>query len=294
MGMDASPASVVYLNGAYLPKGEARLPVEDRGTLFGDGVYEVIAYYNGRPVALAQHVRRLRESLRGVRIAPPEPSDVARLGEITGEVLRRSGLRDAKVYWQVTRGAAARDLAFPKDVPPSVLVMAYPLAPLSLEPSREPRAMRAILAPDVRWRNCWMKTVMLLPNMLAQNEALERGCDVAIFERDGVVTETTAANLFIVRGGELRTHPLDGRILGGITREIVIELARGMGIAVREECFRTEDLFAADEAFITSTTTHGAPVIEVDGKRIGSGGRGETTRRVHAAFTKYAMRECGV
>ena len=285
--MDRDP--VVYLDGRYLPRSAAMLSVEDRGTLFGDGVYEVVRYYGGRPFALAAHRQRLQRSLEGICLTPPP--DAGRLGEISEELLSRNGWSDARAYWQITRGAAPRELPFPTRTRPSVLVMAHPLE--VLDPAAALPRWRAVLAEDTRWRDCWIKSLMLLPNLLAHNRALEAGADAAIFQRDGVLTEATNANFFAVRSGALWTHPSDGRILGGVTRDAVIGLAREMGIEVREQGVHTEELPAIDEAFLTGTTTHVAPIVSIDGQTVGDGGAGSITRRLHEAFAAYVQAECG-
>lgn len=284
----AGSAGFVYLNGRFIDKGAATLSVEDRGTLFGDGVYEVIRYYAGRPLALDAHLGRLRRSLGGIRLAPP--ADVERLPQITADLLARNGLAEAKVYWQITRGAAPREFVVPRDARPSVLVIAYPAKPVDLV-APAPR-LRAVLADDERWHNCWIKSLMLLSNSLTHTAAVDAGADAAILHRDGRVTEATSANAFAVRGGVLYTHPADRWILHGVTRAIVLELAASLGIAVREEAITTEELRSADEVFLTGTTTHVSAVTSVDGARIGNGDVGPITRRLHEALMARIARDC--
>lgn len=280
--------STVYLNGSFVAKAQAALPVEDRGTLFGDGVYEVIRYYGGRPLGMAQHLARLRRSLGGIRLA--EPADVSDLPALTEQVIERNGLRDAKVYWQITRGAGPRDYPIPRDAAPSVLILAYPLAPLDRQAAPSP--LRAILTHDLRWSCCYVKALMLLPNMLAHNQALDAGADAAILHRAGRVTEATSANLFAVVDGVLRTHRADQWILGGVTRGITLDLARRLGLAVCEEAVSTDELLAADEVMLTGTTSHVAPVAAIDGRPIGAGEIGPVTRRLHEAFVEYVRDQC--
>lgn len=278
----------VYLNGQYLPKREAALSVEDRGTLFGDGVYEVTRYYGGRPLAMAAHLARLRRSMEAIEI--DEPDDVPALPEISDALVQRNDLEDAKVYWQVTRGPASpRNHAIPERANPSVLVMTYP-AP-AVDPHAACPAWTAILAEDRRWGDCWIKSTMLLPNTLARSAANRAGCDEAILQCDGRVTEGTSTNVLVVKDGVIRTHPANRRILGGITRAIVLELARGQGRTVREEAVTVEELIGADEVMLTGTTTHIAAVTHVDARAIGDGRPGPVTEALHHALMQHVLEQ---
>ncbi|MFW6031898.1 MAG: aminotransferase class IV, partial [Phycisphaeraceae bacterium] len=175
---------------------------------------------------------------------------------------------------------------------PTVLAIAYPVGPMNLEET--PASWRVCLDEDRRWTECWIKSLMLLPNVLARQAAREAGCQEVILHRDGRVTEGSAANVFIVRGGELVTHPADRWILSGITRNLLIELARAEGVTVREEPFTTDELLAADEIFFTGTTTHLAAAVEVDGQTIGEGTPGPVTRQLHRIFVDHVARTCGL
>ena len=288
---DSEP--IVYLNGCFLPRREATLDIEDRGIMYGDGVYEVLRYYGGRALAMDRHVARLRRSL--AQIALTEPAAFARFGAISDELVERNGGGDATVYWQVTRGAAPRRAAFPKGVPPTVLMLTYPADPI--EPEDAVQALTAVTAEDVRWHNVSVKSLMLLPNVLAHNRALEAGADAAILHRAGAVTEATSANIAIVRGGELWTHPADQWILGGVTRAIALELARTKGVPVFQRTFAVNDLLSADEVIICGTTTHIAGIVRVDGQPIGrhpGGGVGPVTRRLHGAIVRHVRNVCGL
>lgn len=282
------PDPIVFLNGQYLPRSQATLSIEDRGTLFGDGVYEVLRYYAGRPFEMDAHMARLRRSLGGMQLA--EPALAATLPQISDELVRRNRLPDAKLYWQITRGPAPRDHAFPAEVHPTVLAIAYPARPMSDEVMR----WRATLAEDVRWSCCWIKSLMLLPNVMAKSAARAAGCDEAILHREGVVTEGSSSNVFMVRGGEVWTHPADRWILGGVTRQVVIDVARAEGVAVHEACFTTDDLLGADEAFFSGTTTHVAAATHVEGQAIGDGEPGPVTRRLARAFARRVAAACGL
>lgn len=279
---------LVYYNGQILPKSQACLSIEDRGTLFGDGVYEVTRYYAGRPLAMQMHLDRLKRSLAGIDL--PQPADIDDLQRISDELVQKAGLADAKVYWQITRGQATRDHIMPASPTPSVLVLAS--AAPTFDPAVLP-TLRVRLVDDERWANCWIKSLMLLPNSLAKTAARKAGYDDAIFIREGRVTEGTSANAFIVRDGELWTHPADRWILPGITRAIVIELAQSLGIPVREQIFSPEDLTAADEVLMTGTTTHIAPVTHVNNHPIATATPGPITQALHNAFADRVKTECG-
>lgn len=282
-------SAIIYLNGEYLPKAQAALSIEDRGVLFGDGVYEVLRFYHGRPLRMEAHLERLRRSMKGIRL--DEPEQVAHLPRISMELVQRNNLPDAKVYWQVTRGAAPRDHLFPAaPVQPTVLAIAYPASPL--EPAGQVPAWRAILVEDLRWSCCWIKSLMLMPNVLARNQAHQANCQEAILHRQGRVTEGSSSNAFIVRDGTLWTHPADQWILDGVTRRLVLELAHQQGLPVREEAFTVDQLLAADEVLLTGTTTHVAAVTHVDGRTIGSGKIGPVAQQLHRAFVQHVTQAC--
>ncbi len=279
----------VFLNGAFLPRSEAKIDIEDRGFLFADGVYEVTCYCDGRAFRMGDHIERLTTSMQAMRLPVGEVPRT--LAQVSDELIARNGLTDAKVYWQVTRGVAPRGHGFPKDTAPTVLAMASPLT--IGRPGDEPKALRAVTVEDRRWLRVWAKTIMLLDNVLARQAALDAGAHEAIFVRDDVVKEGSATSLFIVRRGEMRTHPTDGSILPSITRKVVLELAAKLGIAVTEEPFALEDVLAADEAVLVGTTTHVAAVVEVDGQVIHDGQTGPVTRRLFEALMAAMRRHEG-
>ncbi|MBI1337494.1 MAG: D-amino acid aminotransferase [Phycisphaera sp.] len=279
------PSPVIYLNGQFVPRVEAALSIEDRGGLFADGVYEVVRYYHGKPLAMQMHHERLANSMRAIELpATPRAHD---LPGVSDELVKANNLLDAKVYWHVTRGAAPRDHAFPVDVLPTVMAIAYPDKPL--DPSATPRQVRTILHPDERWAHCWIKSLMLLPNVLARNRALRAGASEAILHRANRVTEGTSTSVMVVRNGKLWTPPTDGAILPGVTRAIVIDLAGSQGITVREEPFDTEALLSADEVMLVGTTTHVAAVTHVGQAQIADGQTGPTTSKLHRAFVDYVL-----
>jgi len=279
----------VYLNGAFLPRSEAKLDIEDRGALFADGVYEVVAYFGGRPLAMARHVARLRNSLRAIDMADGPADDIE---QVSNEVVRRSGHPNARVYWQVTRGAAPRDHVFPKDVRPTVLVMARPVGPVDADAPVP--TVKVALAEDERWHRCSIKALMLLANVLAMNRASARGFDEAILHRGEVVTECSRCSLFAVRGGELWTHPADQWILGGITRAILIDLAKQLHIAVHERTFSVDQLLAAQEVFICGTGACLEAVTQIEQTRISGGRVGPVTQQLHHAYIAHIQQACGL
>jgi D-alanine transaminase len=272
----------VYLNGRYVPRSEAKLDVEDRGAMFADGVYEVVRYYNGHAFAMGEHVARLRRSLEQIDL--PVPADVARLEEIADELVRINAMPDARVYWQVTRGAGPRQHVPATAMTPTVLVMTTRLEPVDFT---APAAMiRLTVAEDQRWARCDIKSLALLPNVLAAMRAHEAGFDEVALQRGGVVTEGSHTTLFMVKDEQLFTHPADKRILPGVTRSLVIDVARKAGITVHERAFTVEQMCNADELIVTGTTTHLAAVVQVDNVVVGSvpPAVGDVTMRLYRAY----------
>lgn len=273
---------LVYLNGEYVPLAEARIPVDDRGFLFADGVYEVVRVYGGRPFLMDAHLQRLREGLAALRIADP---GIEGLGLVAELLLDENALRsrDATIYIQVTRGAAPRAHAFPPTgTPPTVYLAAKPFEQHAAASSRDGAA--AITVPDTRWSRCDIKSVSLLPNVLANQAAKEAGAFEALFVRDGIVIEGSHSNLFAVMDGTLVTYPACNYILAGITRRHVIGLAEALGIPVALAPIPLSRLFTAAELFLTGTTTEVLPVTRVDGRDIGDGRPGPITRSLQRAF----------
>lgn len=278
----------VYLNGSFLPYEEAHLSVEDRGFLFADGIYEVIAFEKGWAFRMADHLQRLRRSAEAVRLPLPRPLED--LEAAASALIARNGLEadEATVYLQVTRGAARREHAFPAKAEPTLLMLARKVHPL--DRAKREQGVAAITVPDTRWHWCHVKSVGLLPNVLAKQQAVEAGVHEAIFVRDGRVTEASSANLFAVFDGVLWTHPANQWILPGITRKVVLELAARHELPIREEAFPVERLFEASELFLTGTTTRVLPLITVDGRPIGQGVPGPITRRLEEALDREMER----
>lgn len=274
-----------YVNGRYMPHRDAAVHIEDRGYQFADGVYEVIKVLGGRLCDLDRHLDRLRRSLAALAI--PAPMTRAALQSVLGETLRRNRLRTALLYLQVTRGTAPRNHLFPKAAVPSLVVTvrrpAFPSA------SDRAEGVRVISQPDLRWGRCDIKSISLLANVLARQKAATEGCREAWLVADGdVVTEGSASNAYIVdRDGRLITHPLGERILGGVTRSVLLELARGDGIEVVERPFTLAEAKTAREAALSSTSSLVLPVTEIDGQPVGNGHPGSVTERLMALYDRH-------
>ena len=276
--------STVYLNGEFLPTAEAKVSVEDRGFLLGDGIYEVAAFYEGVPLYMDRHLARLERSLAALRI----DFDVAGVGDMLRELVANNDLDEADrslAYLQITRGVAPRTHYFPEG-PVSPTVYAYAKAWSRPADDVWNRGFTAITVPDQRWLRVDIKTICLLPNGLAFQDAREAGVDDAILVRDGVAIEGTHQNFWGVIGGAVVTHPETNLILSGITRGIVLEIARELGFPVEERAIQVEELAGADELFFTGTTGEVRPCVAVDGVDVGEGRTGPVTRALSEGFLK--------
>lgn len=281
----------VYLNGQWVEKSQAMVNVEDRGFMFADGVYEVVRYYNGRPVAMARHVERMAHSLQAIRIRLPDNPPA--FDEISDQLVRRNAMPDCYVYWQVTRGVAMRNHKFPlPPVAPTVLAIAYHAA--AFDPAMPTPRLKAVTRSDDRWMRCEIKAVSLLANVLARQDAADAGCDEAILIRDDVVTEATARSVLIVEGDTITTHPLDGRILDSITRQIVLDEARAAGYRVVEAYYPPSRLRTAHEVIAVGTTTEVAAVIELDAEPVADGQPGRVANDLFRRYRRYVAHECGL
>lgn len=272
----------VYLNGQYLPYEQAAIPVEDRSFLFADGIYEVARVYGGRPFTMKEHLHRLARSAREIKL--PEP-DLAEIEAASDELIARNQLTEATIYIQVSRGAySPRTHAFPTGQPkPIVLIIARPVAAGG---NQREQGVLAVTVPDQRWARCDIKSVSLLPNILAKQVAAEAGAYEAVFVKDGYAIEGSSSNFMAVIDGEIRTYPKCNYILGGITREVVLDLARKLGYPVREEGVRLDELSRATEAWVTSTTSEIMPIVKIDTQVVGTGKPGPVAQALHAEFVK--------
>ena len=277
---------IVYVNGSFVPRAEARVSVEDRGFVFGDGVYEVIRAINGRLFASRFHNDRLRRSLDGIRITLANGDTPERFADIGRQLLKENDLLsgEATVYMQVTRGATTRVHNFPPpQIQPTVYISVARFTPYA---DLARTGATAISHPDLRWGRCDLKTLNLLPNVLASQAAKERGAFEAMLIRDGVVTEGAKTNFFGVVNGSLRTHPCDTHILPGITRSVLRDLASDVGIALDETPIKEEEIPRLSELFLTGTTTDVMPVVKLDDRPIADGKPGELTRRLQRVLAE--------
>ncbi|MFQ5970757.1 MAG: D-amino-acid transaminase [Alphaproteobacteria bacterium] len=276
---------VAYVNGRYLSHADAMVHVEDRGYQFADGVYEVIFVTNGRLVDELPHLERLERSLGELRMEMPMSTDPMR--RVMREVLRRNRLRDGLLYIQVTRGVAPRDHRFPAAAKPALVMTARRPRPQS--PKLTERGVDVITLPDIRWARCDIKSVSLLPNVLGRQQAAEAGAYEAWqVGRDGLVTEGTASNAWIVTDdGRLITPDATAAILNGITRRAILRLADEEGLKLEERRFSVEEAHAAREAFLTSTSSFVVPVTRIDGRPVADGRPGVVTRWLREAYDTY-------
>ena len=279
---------LAYVNGAFGPIGEARVSIEDRGFQFGDGVYEVIVAYDGRLFLLDRHMQRLRRSAAGIGLDYDFDRDP--LEPVIRQGLERSGLRDAMVYVQITRGAAPRNHVFPKDVTPTVVMTFKPLPAVPQDVRR--RGATLMTVPDPRWTHCSIKAITLLPNVLARNEAIRRGFDDALFITDArEVRECTSSNIFMARSGVLAYPPLTDAVLHGVTLSFLVECARAIDLPTEERAIGLDSLLAADEVFLSGTTTEVLGVTSIDGRPIAGGHVGPLTQRLYQEFLRRVRPE---
>ncbi len=276
---------IAYVNGRYVPHADASVHIEDRGYQFADGVYEVFAVHHGMLVGERGHLDRLAYSLSELRIDAPM-SERALMVAVR-EVVRRNSVRDGLVYLQITRGVARRDHPFPKDAVPALVITAKKMKPLSKKALSA--GIDVITVPDIRWKRKDIKSVSLLPNCLAKQQAREAGAFEAWqVDDDGFVTEGTSTNAWIVTAdGELVTRPSGHEILNGITRIAVLDVCRELGLKFVERPFSVAEARAAREAFITSSTSHVKAVTSIDGTSVGNGHVGEVTSGLLDAFVAF-------
>jgi D-alanine transaminase len=269
-----------FVNGRFLALADATVPIEDRGFQFGDGVYEVIRTYRGRPFKLEAHLARLNRSAEALQLR--QPYSLEQWTGYISEGLRLADFPESKVYLQITRGVAPRDHAYPADLQPTVVMTIRELHPLSS--AVQAGGVDAITVDDLRWGRCDIKSLNLLPNVLARQQARQAGVFEAILVRNDEVTEGSVSNVMVVEGPTLITAPEGPLILSGVTREVVLGLARRERLALKECCPSREQLYAATEVFLTGTTVEVLPVVRIDGKIIGDGHPGPVTRSLAKRF----------
>ncbi|AXI08653.1 D-amino-acid transaminase [Oceanobacillus zhaokaii] len=276
---------IIMTQSKFIHQDHLSYPFEERGLQFGDGIYEVIRIYNGKYYLFEEHVDRLFRSAAAIKINLPFSKD--ELSNLLLQLLDKNKMKtNGKVYMQVTRGSAPRDHVFPIDVLPNIYAYIEDL-PRKLENLRN--GVNAITERDIRWENCYIKSLNLLPNVLAKQAAKENGCYEAILHKDGLVTECSSSNVYLVKDGEIYTHPTTNNILYGCVRMAIERFARELNIPFHEDGFTVEDIGMADELFLSSSTSEIMPIVKVDNTQISNGKPGKVTKLLQAAYEKDAL-----
>jgi D-alanine transaminase len=273
----------VFLNGEFMPIEEAKVPVLDRGFIFGDGIYELVPVYSRTPFRLEGHLARMERSLSEVGIRNPYTR--AEWTKIIGQMVERQPFDDQGVYWQVTRGVAKRDHAFPKDVQPTVFMMSNPL----VNPSKEviENGARAVSAQDFRWHRCDLKTISLIGNCMLRQLSSEAGAIETILFRDGRLTEASASNAYIVKDGVIATPPKDNLILPGITLDVVFDIVKRGHLPLEVREITEAEVRGADEVWVTSSSKEIVAVVDLDGRPVGSGNPGPVFRKAWQLYQDF-------
>lgn len=280
---------LLFLDGRYMPVSEGKVSVEDRGFQFADGIYEVVRVYNGRPFQLHPHLKRLQRSADGLEINLPYPP--SELETISYELVERSGLEEGIIYMQITRGTARRSHAYEEGMMPTTVVYVRETAPLPEEYFRE--GVKLVTVTDIRWGRCDIKSVSLLPNILAKQEARRKGAfEALLVSPEGIVREGSSTNCFCVFDGVACTHPEGPNILSGITRTVVLDIARQLGIEVKQEPVHIDRFLSADEIFITGTNTEVMACTSIDDKIVGDGKVGPVARKLYQGYRRQVDEEC--
>jgi D-alanine transaminase len=283
---DSIADSLCYLNGEYGPLREAKVSVLDRGFIFGDGIYELVPVYSRVPFRLDEHLSRLERSLSETGIR--NPYSRAQWREIIFKLIDSQSFDDQGVYFQVTRGVAKRDHAFPKNVEPTVFMMSNPLVNPPAEQVQKGGV--AVSAIDNRWLRCDIKSISLIGNCLLRQLSAQQGFAETILFRDGKLTEASACNVFIVKGGIIQSPAKGNLILPGITYDVVTELAQSNGLALEFREVSEAEVRGADEVWITSSSKEVFPIVELDGRKIGDGKPGPLFKRMHALYQDFKLR----
>ncbi|WP_457608006.1 D-amino-acid transaminase [Nitratifractor sp.] len=280
--------SIVYLNGDFLPKSEAKISAFDRGFLLADGVYEVVPVIRGRMIDRLPFRERFTNSLRALKMEWPMPREA--FEEMMEELIRRNGIEEGGIYVQVTRGVApARTFEFPKGLEPTV--MAFAFAKEILHNTHAEEGVPVVTVEDIRWKRRDIKSIALLGQCMAKEEAVEKGAYEGWMVEDGFVTEGVASSAYIVKDGTVITRPLSNRILPGIRRKVLLELAPAHGLKVEERPFTVEEAYEADEAFLSSATTLIYPIVRIDDRIIGDGRPGPVTKKLRELYVQSALAE---
>jgi len=274
---------LVYLNGEYLPLDQAKISVLDRGFIFGDGIYEVIPAYAGKALRFEHHMQRLQRSLDAVRITNPLSN--RQWQEIIDKLIATTGPQDQSVYLHITRGVAQRDHSFPHNAKHTVFAMSNILQ--TVDPELLKTGITAITLDDIRWQYCNIKSISLLPNILLRQQAVDKDAAEAILIRDDKVTEGAASNVFIVSGGVIKTPPKDHKILPGITRDLIVELAKKHGMPIEETSISEQEFFKADEIWLTSSTKEVLPVTQINEQPVADGKPGIIWQSMYQKYQNF-------
>jgi D-alanine transaminase len=277
---------MVFLNGKFMPIEEARVPVLDRGFIFGDGVYELVPVYSRVPFRMDEHLARLERSLAAARIR--NPYSRAEWRDLILQLVAKQSFEDQGVYFQVTRGVAKRDHSFPKDAAPTVFIMSNPL----VNPPQEliERGAAAVTATDERWLHCDIKSISLIGNCLLRQLSAEAGAAETILFRDGKLTEASASNVFVVRRGVILSPPKSNLILPGITYDVIVELAQGAGLPLEFRELTRDDVSSADEIWVTSSSKEVLAITTLDGKPVGDGRPGPAFRAMYRLYQEFKQK----
>lgn len=276
---------IAFVNGRFLPLADATVSVEDRGFQFGDGIYEVIRTYGGRPFELEAHLSRLDRSAQALGLR--QPYSRQQWTQFVREAIQRAAFPEAKIYVQITRGVAPRDHAYSDDLLPTVVMTVREFRPLN--PSVRAAGVEAMTIEDIRWGRCDIKSVNLLANVLARQQAKHAQVFETILVKGGEVTEGAVSNVMVVRDGTLITAPEGPLILSGVTRALVLQIAQQEGVHIREQSCSQAELYSASEVFLTGTTVEVLGVVRIDGKPISDGKPGPVTQRLATRFLERTL-----
>ena len=276
-------SQLVYLNGEYLPLSEAKVSVLDRGFIFGDGVYEVIPSYGSKALRFEHHMQRLQNSLDAVRIE--NPLSISQWKTIIDKLIENTDSQDQYIYLHITRGVASRDHRFPEKTKPTVFVMSSVLN--AVDPELLKTGITAVTLDDIRWQYCNIKAIALLPNILLRQQAVDKGAIEAILIRDGNITEGAASNTFIVINGVIKTPPKDQKLLPGITRDLIVELAKAHDMPIEETAISEKEFLAADEIWLSSSTKEILPVTKINDQQVGDGKPGPIWQKMFQNYQDY-------
>ncbi len=283
-------SKTVFLNGEYLKDDEAKISIFDRGFVFGDGVYEVVPVVNHTVLDKAPFLERFNRSLKEIELKLPFSENA--LLEMINELIKRNNLKEGGVYMQITRGVAPRDFAFPENITPTCMAFAF-----EKEIINNPKAktgIKVVTVPDIRWKRRDIKSIALLAQCIAKQEASKKGAYEGWMVEDGYVTEGTSSSAYIVKDGVIITRPLTNTILPGIRRKILLELAEKYDIKIEQRAFTPQEAYEADEAFLSSATTFVLPIVEIDGHQIGDGKPGKLFLKMRKMYIDSALQIAGV